>query len=147
MLVEEGVHRRGRGPVAARSLERKRREVRPRCRAGGIVLAVLEILRARGAGEDVIARIVFVRARLVVEGSTVDELLFAVCLLAESNHPLLFDFCCSSCSCCCVCSPARAGHSRGPPPSVTAGVRRTGTATHPSAKMLTDVCSAVELRC
>ena len=36
---------------------------------------MLEILRARGAGEDVIARIVFVRARLEVEGSTVDELL------------------------------------------------------------------------
>ncbi len=57
--------------MAARSLERESREVRPRSRAGGIVLAVLEILRARGAGEDVIARIVFVRARLVVEGSTV----------------------------------------------------------------------------
>ena len=40
-----------------------------------MVLAVLELLRARGAGEDVIARIVVARARLVVEGSTVDELL------------------------------------------------------------------------
>ncbi len=49
----------------------------PRCRAGGVVLllAVFEILRARGAGEDVIARIVFARARLVVEGSAVDQLL------------------------------------------------------------------------
>jgi hypothetical protein len=35
---------------------------------------VFEILRALCAGEDVIARIVFARARLVVEGSTVDDL-------------------------------------------------------------------------
>ena len=49
--------------------------MRPRCRADGVVLAVLEVLRARCAGEDVIARIVLARARLVVEGSTVDELL------------------------------------------------------------------------
>ena len=43
--------------------------MRPRCRAGGTILAVFEILRARGAGEDVIARIVFVRARLVVRAA------------------------------------------------------------------------------
>ena len=75
LLGEEEVHRRGRGPVAARGLERERREVRPRCRAGGVVLDVLGLLRALGTGEDVIARIVIARTRLVVEGSTVDELL------------------------------------------------------------------------
>ena len=47
MLGEEEVHRRGRGPVAARGLERERREVRPRCRAGGVVLEVLGLLRAQ----------------------------------------------------------------------------------------------------
>ena len=46
MLGDEEVHRRGRGPVAARGLERERREVRPRCRAGGVVLEVLGLLRA-----------------------------------------------------------------------------------------------------
>ncbi len=45
----------------------------PRCREGGVVLAVFEVLRARCAGEDVIARIVFARAR--DEGSMVDQLL------------------------------------------------------------------------
>ena len=40
-----------------------------------VVLAVFVILRARYAGEDVIARSVFARARLVVEGSAVDKLL------------------------------------------------------------------------
>jgi hypothetical protein len=38
-------------------------------------LAVFEILRALCAGKDVIERIVFARARLVVESSTVDKLL------------------------------------------------------------------------
>ena len=75
LLGEEEVHRRGRGPVAARRLERERREVRPRCRAGGVVLEVLGLLRALYASEDVVARIVFTRARLVGTGSTVDELL------------------------------------------------------------------------
>ena len=36
---------------------------------------VLGLLRALGTGEDVVARVMFARARLVVEGSTVDELL------------------------------------------------------------------------
>ena len=49
--------------------------MRPRCRAGGVVLEVLGLLRALGTGEDVVARVVIARARLVVEGSTVDELL------------------------------------------------------------------------
>ncbi len=49
--------------------------MRPRRRADGVVLAVFEILRALCAGDDVIARIVLARARPVVEGSTVNELL------------------------------------------------------------------------
>ncbi len=36
---------------------------------------MFELLRALYAGEDVVARIVFTRARLVGKGSTVDELL------------------------------------------------------------------------
>ncbi len=60
--------------MPARRLERARREAR--CRAVGVVL-YLRCLRSPSAlcaGEDVIARIVFARARLVVEGSTVDVL-------------------------------------------------------------------------
>ncbi len=73
------VHRRkGRGRVPARRLEREMRQVRPSCRADGVVLAVLEILRARCVAlgsKDVVARVVFTWARLVFEGSTVDQLL------------------------------------------------------------------------
>ena len=36
---------------------------------------MFELLRALCAGEDVVAGIVFTRARLVAKGSTVDELL------------------------------------------------------------------------
>ena len=52
--------------------------MRPRCRADFVVcriLVVFVLLRALCAGEDVVARIVFARARLVAKGSTVDELL------------------------------------------------------------------------
>ena len=57
MLGKEEVHRRGRGPVATRRLEREGRELRPRCRAGGVVVVVFVLLRALGTGKDVIARI------------------------------------------------------------------------------------------
>jgi hypothetical protein len=39
---QEQVHRRGRGPVPARRLERERIQVRLRCRADGVVLVVFE---------------------------------------------------------------------------------------------------------
>ncbi len=52
--------------------------MRPRCRADGVVLVVFALLGALCAGEDVVARIVFTRARLVAKGSTVDELLVGV---------------------------------------------------------------------
>ena len=64
--------------MPARRLERERRKVRPRCRADGVVLVVIELLRALCAGEDVVAVIVFLWARLVAKGSTVDELLVGV---------------------------------------------------------------------
>ena len=49
-------------------------EPRRRAGAGASAAQVFALLRALGIGEDVIARIVFARARLVIEGSTVDEL-------------------------------------------------------------------------
>ncbi len=51
-------------PPVVSSSKGKRREVRPRCRTGAVVLAVFDLLRALVTGEDVIARIVF--ARLVL---------------------------------------------------------------------------------
>ncbi len=62
--------------MPARRLESARGEkIDPVCRADGVVLAMFEVLRAHCAGEDVVAGIVFSWARLLVKGSTVDELL------------------------------------------------------------------------
>ncbi len=54
--------------LTARRLERERRQVRPCCRADGIVFAVLEILRALCAAQHVVARVVLTCEGLVVEG-------------------------------------------------------------------------------
>ena len=43
------------------------RPTRPCCRADGVVLGVLALLRALCAGEDVVARIVFLWAWLVTD--------------------------------------------------------------------------------
>ncbi len=61
--------------MPARRREREKATRLTRCRADDVALGVFALPRALCACEDVVAGIVFLWARLVATGSTVDELL------------------------------------------------------------------------